>query len=146
MKNLTLSLMITPLLVACGGGGESGGTSTPAAPIAPIAAVSQTSDLVAPEGFDYNPIESRTLTVDLSASRSQRAYLSVYTRYVEINGGVKVPDYGSRVAATQLDNGKASIDLTIADSQDNVLAEVWFYDGSDPLQQEFSTNQTSWYW
>ncbi len=147
MKNLTLSVIITPLLIACGGGGGgdggSGGGTTPATP---IAKVSKTTDLVAPDGFDYNPIESRALTVDISSQHLQRAYLSVYSNYVVVDGGVKVPDYGSRIAAVQLDKGIANVNLSIADSEEEVLAEIWFYDGSTPLQRSFTTDQNNWYW
>lgn len=146
MKNLTISLIITPLLIACGGGGgggESGGSSAPAAP---IAKVSKTSDLVAPDGFDYNPIESRSLTVDISSQHLQRAYLSVYSNYIVVDGGLKVPDYGSRIAAVQLNKGIANVNLSISDSEEEVLAEIWFYDGSTPLQQSFTTEQSDWYW
>lgn len=143
MKYLPLYLTLAPLLVACGGGGDGGGGSS--SPAAPIATVTSTSDLVAPDGFDYNPIESRSLNVDISAHSQQRAYLSVYRHYFEVDGK-KIPDYGSRIAAVQLDSGKASIDLSIADSEDDLLAEIWFYDGSDPLQKDFYAYQQSWSW
>ncbi|WP_295891028.1 hypothetical protein [uncultured Vibrio sp.] len=161
MNNLNLALIssIVFSLVGCGGGGggEGGSTSTPSVS-APAASDSATDSTVAsaaieqrsmnelsiPDGFSFNPIKDHSFDVDISNFSTQRAYVSVYGEYTEANDGSLQPDYSSRIASAPLTSGAAELKFCIADSQQLLLAEVWFYDGTDPLQVVVSANQTQW--
>ncbi|CCN35329.1 conserved hypothetical protein [Vibrio nigripulchritudo SO65] len=152
MKNLSLAIIVMSFLAACGGGGgggdaSSGNASSPAPSELPAASPAiKTSDLVAPDGFDYSPIENRSMSVDISATSVARAYLSVYRNYHTLDDGTLLPDYGSRIVAMPLKDGKADITLIVSDSSNDLLGEIWFYDGSQPLQQKFYASQSSWSW
>ena len=76
-------------LAACGGGDSSDGgssnegSSTPP-PIAFVEsdeAPTSMHDLVVPQGFDYSPVKSSTLSVDISSFSIQRAHLSLYKQW-----------------------------------------------------------------
>ncbi|WP_087022328.1 hypothetical protein [Thaumasiovibrio subtropicus] len=145
---VSTAMMFT--LVGCGGGGGGGGdigTSPVApAPVAPTpsAEVIQTRDLIAPEGTDYDPIAMSTLTVDISATTTERAYLTVYEAYTEAENGDLVPHYNSKIASTALNEGKAEIALALCEVEMRYLAEIWFYDGSLPQQVVLNSADGQW--
>ncbi|WGV98149.1 hypothetical protein QF117_04635 [Vibrio sp. YMD68] len=160
IKWITLSLSF--FLLACGGGGD-GGDSTPAnktitaeeqdesvgsaGSIENTLAVQRTTqDLSIPDGFSFNPVVEYTFDVDISAYSTQRAYVSVYGDYVPLPNGGFAPNFNSRITSTSLENGQAALEFFISDSQSSVLAEIWFYDGSDPIQYQFTPSQNSWIW
>ncbi|USD67857.1 hypothetical protein [Vibrio sp. SCSIO 43136] len=147
-KQTSMSFIVTLGLVGCGGGGGGGSASAPTpTPVSPApSAIEVTTDLVAPNDFSYDPRQEATLNVDLSSSFNQKAYLSVYRVYDESAQGILAPDYGSRIVAMPLKDGKATAQITLAQSDETLLAEVWFYDGSEPLQLELDAQQSEWYW
>ncbi|GLR06281.1 hypothetical protein [Vibrio hyugaensis] len=152
MKYL-ITIIMGLALTACGGGGGGGGgssdndSSTP--PPAPPAAVTvpeeetTMQDLVVPEGFNYNPVKEGTLSVDISGFSSQRAHLSLYKEFQEDNSGNYKASYPSKVASIPLNNGQADFDFNMSDSQGDLLVEIWFYDGTDPIQRVISASDTS---
>ncbi|MGF1719302.1 hypothetical protein L4D20_04555 [Vibrio kyushuensis] len=159
------ALSIVFALTACGGGGggEGGGSSSStgssgsgsAGSTSTIIEESSTEsavvartmqDLVVPDDFSYNPVMGHHFDVDISAYSSQRAYISVYGQFTVNQDGSYKPDFNSRITSTSLDNGTASLEFCISDSQSSVLAEIWFYDGSDPIQHQFTTAQNQWIW
>ncbi|OCH21242.1 hypothetical protein A6E04_11910 [Aliivibrio logei] len=162
MKKVIIITMASLFLMACsdsGGGASSGGSSvggsTPDAggagsdaspsPIDQPVTV-KTQDLVAPEGFSFNPVESQRLVVNLSGSLPARAHLSVYSSFTEnAEGGFSV-DHGSKVIDVPVVNGVADIEFSIADNMATSIAEIWLYDGSSPLQREFTIDGSEWEW
>nr|WP_086938472.1 hypothetical protein [Thaumasiovibrio occultus] len=145
MKNLFYTMMGVAL-VGCGGGdGDSpqgGGGPSPT----PTVTVTQTEDLVAPEGFSYNATQAKVLQVDVSSQASGRAHLSVYSAYTQNSAGDRVPDYNSRLVSLPLSNGQAEVELTVANVTNDYLAEIWFYDGSPPMQMILSSDDSEWRW
>ncbi len=137
-------------LAACGGGDGSGGgssdddSSTPP-PVTIVEPDEPTTaqDLVVPEGFDYNPVKTGTLSVDISGFSTQRAQLSLYKQFSEDNAGNYRAHYASKVVSVPLASGKVDFDFNVSDSQKDLLVEIWFYDGSEPVKRVISVNDTS---
>ena len=129
------------LIFGCGGGG-GGGSST----AAPAPAASTMSELTVPDGFDYNPVEQHDLNIDISHISTNRSFVSVYSRYSERSDATFKPDYSSRLLAGSLNNGQFNSSFTAPISEENILIEIWFYDGQAPLQQVVSSNvmQVTW--
>ena len=140
-------------LAACGGGDGSGGGSSdddsstppPVTIVEPDEPDDPTTaqDLVVPEGFDYNPVKPGTLSVDISGYSTQRAQLSLYKQFSEDNAGNYRAHYASKVVSVPLASGKVDFDFNVSDSQKDLLVEIWFYDGSEPVKRVISVNDTS---
>ncbi len=166
MKNYILAFVSVLALTACGGGGGGGSTDNSAGPadeggnpagdtgtttpstevVTEVVPSKKTSELVVPEGFSYHPVDVVEITVDVSSLSTNRAYLSVYAGYSgDINTGLQA-DYGTRIAESPLSAGVASMDFSTPEHIDQLLIEVWFYDGTDPIQQLVSTSDTSINW
>ncbi|WP_337160909.1 hypothetical protein [Vibrio alginolyticus] len=163
MKAL-ITIIMGLALTACGGGGGGGGNSTPPPPAQTTVAEEETTqqeettveettvtvenatmqDLVVPDGFSYNPVTEGTLNVDISGFSSQRAHLSVYKEFVEHSSGNYDARYPSKVASVPLNNGTANVDFNVSDSQGSLLVEIWFYDGSDPIQKVITSGDNTW--
>ncbi|MDG2688033.1 hypothetical protein P7M53_26935, partial [Vibrio parahaemolyticus] len=91
MKNL-ITIIMGLALTACGGGGgggdKSGDSSTPPATQTTIVVEEPSMQtLNVPDGYDYDPIVTRALSVDISGYSSQRAHLSVYKEYQAMTSG-----------------------------------------------------------
>ena len=97
-----------------------------------------------PDGFNYNPVVQGSLNVDISGFSSQRAHLSVYKDFKESGSGKYDAKYPSKVVSVPLNNGTANFDFNVSDSQGNLLVEIWFYDGSDPIQKVISSGDSNW--
>ncbi|MDK9758153.1 hypothetical protein KIV40_22845 [Vibrio sp. D173a] len=140
-------------LAACGGGDGSGGgsndddssTPPPVTIVEPDEPDDPTTaqDLVVPEGFDYNPVKPGTLSVDISGFSTQRAQLSLYKQFSEDNAGNYRAHYASKVVSVPLASGKVDFDFNVSDNQKDLLVEIWFYDGSEPVKRVISVNDTS---
>ena len=137
-------LASTTLIFGCGGGGGGGGGGSTAAPAPAVA--STMSDLTVPDGFDYNPVEQHDLNIDISHISTNRSFVSVYSRYSERSDATFKPDYSSRLLAGSLNNGQFNSSFTAPISEENILIEIWFYDGQAPLQQIVSSDviQVTW--
>lgn len=152
MKHIIAILMgfILLALTACGGGDGSGGgssdddSSTPP-PVTIVEPDEPTTaqDLVVPEGFDYNPVKLGTLSVDISGFSTHRAQLSLYKQFSEDNAGNYRAHYASKVVSVPLASGKVDFDFNVSDNQKDLLVEIWFYDGSEPVKRVISVNDTS---
>ena len=152
MKYIIAILMgvILLALTACGGGdGSSGGSSDGDSSTPPPVTIVEpdepttAQDLVVPEGFDYNPVKPGTLSVDISGFSTQRAQLSLYKQFSEDNAGNYRAHYASKVVSVPLASGKVDFDFNVSDSQKDLLVEIWFYDGSEPVKRVISVNDTS---
>lgn len=146
MKNSLIVTTLTLILIGCGGGGggggSEGGNSSPATPESALT----TSELIAPEGFDYNPIEDFELTLDVSSETTQRAYVSVYHQFsTDTNSSIQA-NYSSRIASASLKEGKSTINFSAPNSTNELLVEIWFYDGSAPKKRVFSTTDRQLTW
>ncbi|ABU73898.1 hypothetical protein [Vibrio campbellii] len=140
-------------LAACGGGDGSGGGSSdddsstppPVTIVEPDEPDDPTTaqDLVVPEGFDYNPVKPGTLSVDISGFSTQRAQLSLYKQFSEDNAGNYRAHYPSKAVSVPLTSGKVDFDFNVSDIQKDLLVEIWFYDGSEPIKRVISVNDTS---
>ena len=137
-------------LAACGGGDSSNGgssnegSSTPP-PVAFVESDEAPSmhDLVVPQGFDYSPVKSSTLSVDISSFSTQRAHLSLYKQFEEDSSGNYKASYSSKVASIPLQDGKAVFEFNVSDSQGDLLAEIWFYDGTEPIKQVITAKDSN---
>ncbi|MBB1465403.1 hypothetical protein H5300_19155 [Vibrio sp. SG41-7] len=169
-KSLTVILAAAPLvLTGCGGGGGGGGSastpspstpSTPATPSTPVtatpspspvtgavAAQSYTmSDLVVPDGFDYNSVEQFDLDIDISSISTDRSFVTIYSRFSTRDDSTLKPDYSSKVIAGPLDNGVFASNFAAPVNHEALLIEIWFYDGQPPLQQVVSSGDSQIVW
>jgi hypothetical protein len=158
MNKLILSLFLVTLVVGCGGG-ESGGSHTDNAPNVisnnendttekPVITVPlrYMTDLNVPADFSYDPVVTRSFVIDISSYSTDRAHASVYSQFNEQNDGSYLADYTSRVASSTLINGAVNLDFVLTQAKPQILVEIWFYDGSEPLQQVFDIDQQQWVW
>lgn len=130
-----------------GGSGSTGGTGGGASPATvPQPEPVKTQDLVAPEGFKFNPVTAHTLEINLSGSLPARTHLSVYSAYTEKSDGLYIVDYDSKVIDAAMVNGALTIELPLAENQSTIVAEIWSYDGSSPIQQEFAIDGHKLVW
>ncbi|MGR5161829.1 hypothetical protein ACPV4X_08060 [Vibrio owensii] len=164
MKAL-ITIIMGLALTACGGGGGGGGggnsTPPPTQTTVPEEDTTQQEetteeettvtvedvtmqDLVVPDDFSYNPVTEGTLNVDISGFSTQRAHLSVYKEFVENSSGNYDARYPSKVSSVPLNNGTANVDFNVSDSQGSLLVEIWFYDGSDPIQKVITSGDNTW--
>jgi hypothetical protein len=150
MKNKILVVIASLFLMACsdsGGSGSSGGTGGGASPTTvPQPEPVKTQDLVAPDGFTFNPVTAHTLEINLSGSLPERTHLSVYSAYTEGTDGKYIVDYDSKVIDAALVNGALTIEFSLAESQSTIVAEIWSYDGSLPIQKEFAIDSNPLVW
>jgi hypothetical protein len=163
MKALTVTSIISlGLLVGCGGGGggsDSGGSvSTPPAtapdpapaPVpapTPVVVTERTmEDLSIPNDFDYQPIEAYSLIVDATNDVNGRAFVSIYTEFVEKSSGELEPNYESKVASQALRNGKAELNFNAAEHVGAFLVEIWTYDGNDPVKKLVNASSENLTW
>jgi hypothetical protein len=158
MNKLILSLCLSILIVGCGGG-ESGGShadntqivisntenGTPGNTVDTIP-LRYMTELNVPNDFSYDPVVTRSFVIDISSYSTDRAHASVYSQFNEQSDGSYLADYTSRVASSALINGAVSLDFVLTQSEPQILVEIWFYDGSEPLQQVFSIDQQQWVW
>ncbi len=147
----TTSILAVLMLTACGGGGGGSDSSSGAAQVdepvvssdtaeaegssSPQVPLRSMQDLAVPDDFDYNPTQSVDVLVDISGISTERAYISLYSEYSESNDGTLTPDYAYRIANGALDNGTGDLTITYAQEYTSLLAEIWFYDGTAPIQQ-----------
>ncbi|TKF21233.1 hypothetical protein FCV43_12620 [Vibrio genomosp. F6] len=148
MKNLLTVTTLTLILMGCGGGGGGGGGSSEGgnSTATPAESTLTTSELIVPDGFDYNPIDDFQLKLDLSSETTQRAYVSVYHQFSTDNSAAIQANYSSRIASASLQEGKSTINFTVPNAKKELLVEIWFYDGSPPKQQVFSTTNRQLIW
>ncbi len=152
MKNKILIVIASLFLMACsdsGGSGSSGGTGGGASPATvpqPESEPVKTQDLVAPEGFSFNSVTAHTLEINLSGSLPERTHLSVYSAYTEEIDGKYIVDYDSRVIDAAMVNGSLTTEFSLAERQSSIVAEIWSYDGGDPIQKEFAIDGNVLVW
>ncbi len=172
LSHFYISALILFTLSACGGGGASdtakesvsnATTATTEPSLAPTGSPSPepispeptmepelteqtTKALIAPADFNFSPDRQVTLQVALDELIDQRAYFSLYQDYYQHQDGSFSPNYASRVVASALSQGKLDISLSLGKAHTSYLAEIWFYDGRDPLQQIISVEQNRLTW
>ncbi|WP_285164013.1 hypothetical protein [Shewanella goraebulensis] len=159
--SIAIVLMLTQL-TACGGGGGDDSSpepaaatpavttpTTPATPTTPTTPETPTDpdpetpeepaptptsidDLVVDADFDLQA--AFTLGVDVALESTQRGYFSLCDQY-EQNGAQVTVNFESCLLRGALDEGNLNDELLVANHQQNLIAVVWFYDGSDPVYQ-----------
>ncbi|MDD1779951.1 hypothetical protein LRP49_01960 [Enterovibrio sp. ZSDZ35] len=169
-------IAMTALLTACGGGGDGDttttGISTDNSPseeesssssnstsmlvdtsggVANIPATvgssaTSMSSMVVPDSFSYNPNVQQSFVVDVSGYAASNATITLYRNFSANNDGSYSADYNSRLVAAQLINGQGTVDIVNTTSQYYLLAEVWFDDGTTPIQKRIPNTETSWIW
>ncbi|CAH0536167.1 hypothetical protein [Vibrio marisflavi] len=164
MKRMILIFLSSFFLFACGGGegdGEAGTGASSSADTNAVPTVTDSSDedipetptvvstrtmseLTVPDGFNYDQNSNLIYNIDVSGYSTDNAYISVYTSYTKETDGSYTPHFNSRVAASSLTSGLATLEFSVSSGINSVLAEVQFYDGSNPLQSELSTSESSW--
>ncbi|SKA62641.1 hypothetical protein [Enterovibrio nigricans] len=166
-------IAMTALLTACGGGdGETvttgvttdnspqeEGTSSNSAsmlvdtsggvaniPATVGSSATSMSSMVVPNSFSYNPNVQQSFVVDVTGYAASNATITLYRNFSANNDGSYSADYNSRLVAAQLINGQGTVDIVNTTSQYYLLAEVWFDDGTTPIQKRIPNTDTSWIW
>ncbi|MGR5118043.1 hypothetical protein ACPV5Q_02080 [Vibrio astriarenae] len=169
-NKIYLALVMSFALIGCGGGGGGGGSAAPAQAAEETAeAVAEETtevveevveqvetvvestaqsmqDLVIPDGFSFDPITEMNIDIDISNLSTQRAYVSIYSEYEETDSGTLATSGDHKLAGQALEEGVGNIDIVYADGVEKVLAEIWFYDGSDPIQKELTIDDNTFYY
>ncbi|MEI8607637.1 hypothetical protein P4S70_00205 [Enterovibrio sp. Hal110] len=104
------------------------------------------SETVVPDDFSYNPVLEQHFDVDIRGYSVSPAYISLYGEFTENDDGSFTADYNSRITSAPVEDGEATLDYVSSDSQYYVLAEVWFYDGTSPVQKRIPNTEASWTW
>ncbi len=166
---ITASLLIT----ACGSGGGSTdntntntgtGTGTGTAISSSISSSSmasssmisssepanksiKTGDLVAAEDFDFATQKNVRINVQSSDVNIQntRYQLNFYTSF-QMNNNVYLPHFKTQFASGVLLKGKFTQSIQLPTNTQTILAELWAYDGSAPIQALLSIegNAANW--
>ena len=142
MRKIMIATMASLFLMGCGGdsgGSSSGGSAPQPEPI-------KTQNLVAPDGFSFNPVTEQSLTINLTGSLAERSHLSIYSEYTENQDGTYLVNYDSKIIDTGIESGSSTVDFSLAESQSTIVAEIWSYDGSSPLQREFRIDDHALVW
>ncbi|MEZ8084187.1 hypothetical protein [Enterovibrio norvegicus] len=104
------------------------------------------SETVVPDDFSYNPVLEQNFEVDIRGYSVSPAYISLYGEFTENDDGTFTANYNSRITSAPVEDGEATLDYVSSDSQYYVLAEVWFYDGTSPVQKRIPNTESSWVW
>lgn len=142
---LVACVISATLVNGCGGGGGGGGGSTAAPTPAAVAAVKM-EDLVVPDGFSYDPMGNYTMDIDISNISTERAFVSVYSRFSARDDSSYKPDYSSKVIAGSMNGGEFNSNFSAPSVNEEFLVEVWFFDNQPPLQRVFSTANAQILW
>jgi hypothetical protein len=156
------SLSTLALLTACGGGGGDDdsskasvtppttittpittppATTIPTTPIViPVVDPTSLDDLVVDPDYDLQA--AFTLLVQVDLATSQRGYFSLCDDYQQQNQIITV-NYESCLLRGALNNGQLNEQLLVANHQRNLMAVVWFYDGSAPQYQQWQYSSDS---
>lgn len=104
------------------------------------------SEVSVPSDFNYNGVDIQNLSVDIRGYSLAKGYVSIYGAFEQNADGPYSADYNSRITSATVEAGLADLSYPLADSQYYMLAEVYFYDGSTPIQTRINNQQTSWIW
>ncbi|WP_283132564.1 hypothetical protein [Enterovibrio norvegicus] len=104
------------------------------------------SETVVPDDFSYNPVLEQHFDVDIRGYSVSPAYISLYGEFTENDDGTFTADYNSRITSAPVEDGEVTLDYVSSDSQYYVLAEVWFYDGTSPVQKRIPNTESTWTW
>ena len=140
-------LFFSLILSGCGGSGGGDAQENTELQLEQAEAVTTTMDsLVAAEDFSFTSKKQIQVILELNDYQDQRAFVSVYREYQQLDSGRYYPDSASRVISGQLQSGIFNESFTALDNQPEYLIEVWFYDGREPLQKELSVNNNQLIW
>ncbi len=88
-------------------------------------------ELIIPDDFRFSTSRKVSLEVSVSRFEEKRAFLSVYSRYSELESGLMIPDYDSLLLRDELIGGSINDSLTVTNDIDNLLLQIWSTDMSD---------------
>ena len=160
LSRIFAAAVYTTALAACGSGGGSGGenntatnttatyssvssssmaSSSSATSSSSTAAISTTTTdaLIAAPDFDFASQSTVQLNVHFENHGGNRYQVSLYSNFQESNAGY-LPHYNSQITSGALTDGVYTSQLQIPSTQTRVLAELWSYDGSAPIQAVLS--------
>ncbi|USH04668.1 hypothetical protein K6Q96_23410 [Grimontia kaedaensis] len=104
------------------------------------------NETVVPDGFSYSPVLEQSFVVDISGYSTSPGVVSIYSEFSANDNGTYKAAYNSRMAFSSLESGEAIVDFVSSESHYYVLAEVWFTDGTPPVQKRIPNTETSWVW
>ncbi|KKD60125.1 hypothetical protein RN22_12435 [Grimontia sp. AD028] len=111
-----------------------------------LSSATNMSEMVVPADFSYDSVDSQSVDIDISSYTTSKGYISIYGGFTQNDDGSYSADYNSRITSADVENGLASLTYPLADSQYYMLAEVFFYDGTTPIQTRINNEQSSWVW
>lgn len=158
-KQLLLALLLT-LITACGGGGE-GGSETVSVPttVTPPTATPPTTTPTPDPAPEPEPVPEPTsmddlivaanntmqaafqLAISIDTNSPKRSYFSLCDDFSGSGNNYTV-NFESCLYRGPLTSGKLDTDLKIANHNGQLLAVLWFYDGSSPTFKlwQYDTN------
>jgi hypothetical protein len=94
-----------------------------------------TEDLAVPDGFLFDGSQGVSIDVDVSSRISEEAYLLICSEFVTTIDGYD-SDFGSCQLSTLLRNGRYSVELSLADSVEALLAVILPLENPDDASYE----------
>jgi len=166
MNKLYSFILLSTLLVGCGGGGSETSTAVPVpvAPAAPVPVANQpavtkfsleennhkeagvliestaqnTSEVVVPDGFILNSERSFTLKITRSEDDNQPAYLSLCSDYQQLSDRSYSINYDSCLLRTSLSDESFEAVITVTNNTVGLVAALWFMNGSkEPIIRDW---------
>lgn len=110
-----------------------------------IAKVSM-ADLNISEDFTFTTKAEVLLIVDLPIYKEQRAQISLYQNYQQLENLSFHPDSNSKILSGALKNGAFEQVFYALNNQERYLLEVWFYNKKPPLQKELVLTNYELHW
>lgn len=114
-------------------------------PTIPSSATSMNTTIV-PDDFSYNSAVEQKFTFDIRAYSTAPSYVSIYREFTQKEDGSFKAHYNSRIISAPLENGEGTLHYVSSKEQYYVLAEVWFYDHTNPIQKRIPNTDTQWIW
>lgn len=103
---------------------ETDGTKSPeieSPEIIPNIGTVTMESLNVPDGFNFNTLDTFTLTVSLSSYSNERSFVSLYSDY---NSDSFQPIYSSKIVTAELSNGETVVSFTLNRAKLPIIAEV----------------------
>lgn len=147
MQIYALIISTTLVLLGCGGGGgggsNSGGSSSPASSSSTAVSSKSTADLDVPFGFDYRTEIPGQIHITLVSMLEGEHYLSVYSRYQQLEDGTLIPDLSSRIASVPFTGTSLSLEIIFPSVAAPILLELWTRGEAMPLQQVVAISEAN---
>ncbi|CAA6827866.1 MAG: Unknown protein [uncultured Thiotrichaceae bacterium] len=140
MKTIISLASLTLLLAACGGGGDSTGSTSSNPGVTPE--ITSTQDMESSPDFNFETSREIAINFDIEAARTSEGLMSLCTKYTESNGEYDI-DYDSCTVQAPLVAGTYSGSMEVTNDINSVIGVVWFKEATIPPVYKVFTLENS---